>query len=274
MPELPEAETIVRDLQRKIVGRTITGARVVFADILGSDLTPRRLSHQVKGRLIQNVERRAKKVVLRLSGELVLVISLGMTGRVVASQAQRARELRHIAARFDLDDGSALLYDDARRFGSIEVYPAERWQQRQLTLGLEPLSDAFTADALFAMTRTSITPIRNWLLDQTRVSGIGNIYASEALFRAGVRPTRRARTLTRAEAARLRDTLRAVLNESINKRGTTVSDYRDAEGVEGGFGALLHVYDRAGQPCLRCGTTIKRVVFTNRSAFYCPQCQK
>jgi formamidopyrimidine-DNA glycosylase len=124
------------------------------------------------------------------------------------------------------------------------------------------------------MTRTSITPIRNWLLDQTRISGIGNIYASEALFRAGVRPTRRAHTLTRAESARLRDSLRAVLEDSINKRGTTVSDYRDADGVEGGFAALLHVYDRAGQACLRCSTKIKRVVFTNRSAFYCPQCQK
>lgn len=274
MPELPEAETIVRDLQRKVTGRTITGSKVFFADILGTDLTPRRLSRLVKGRLIQNVERRAKKVVLRLTGNHVLVISLGMTGRVVVSKAQRAQDLRHIAVRFELDDGGALLYDDARRFGSIEVYPAERWHQRQLTLGLEPFSDAFTAEALFAMTRTSRSPIRNWLLDQTRVSGVGNIYASEALYRAGVRPTRRAHKLTRAETARLRDTLRDVLNESINKRGTTVSDYRDADGVEGGFAALLHVYDRAGQPCLRCGTPIKRVVFTNRSAFYCPQCQK
>ena len=274
MPELPEAETIVRDLRRKVTGHTITGVRVSFADILGADLTPRRLARLVKGRLIQAVERRAKKVVLRLSGDLVLVISLGMTGRVVASRAERARDLRHIAVRFDLDDGGSLLYDDARRFGRIEVYPQERWQQRQLTLGVEPLSDDFTAELLHALTRTSTTPIRNWLLDQTRISGIGNIYASEALFRAGVRPTRRAHTLTRAEAARLRETLRAVLNESIDQRGTTVSDYRDADGVEGGFAALLHVYDRAGLPCLRCGTPIKRVVFTNRSAFYCPQCQK
>jgi formamidopyrimidine-DNA glycosylase len=274
MPELPEAETIVRDLRRKVAGRTITGVKVTFSDILGTDLTPRRLAGLVRHKLIQSVERRAKKVVLRLSGDLVLVISLGMTGRVVASRAERAKELRHIAVRFDLDDGSALLYDDARRFGSIEVYPQDRWHHRQLTLGVEPLSDDFTAELLFGMTRTSISPIRNWLLDQTRISGIGNIYASEALYRAGVRPTRRARTLTRAEAARLRDTLRDVLHESIDKRGTTVSDYRDADGMEGGFADRLHVYDRAGLPCRRCRTPIKRVVFTNRSAFYCPRCQK
>jgi len=274
MPELPEAETIVRDLQRKVTGRTITGTKVMHPDILGTQLTPPRLSRALKGKSIQRVERRAKKVVLRLTDELVLVISLGMTGRVVASKAERARDLRHVAVRFDLDDGSALLYDDARRFGSIEVYTTERWQQRQTSLGVEPLSDDFTAERLVAMTRTSISPIRNWLLDQTRVSGVGNIYAAEALYRAGVRPTRRANTITRAEAARLRDALREVLIASIEARGTSISDYRDVDGVEGGFAARLYVYDRAGLPCLKCTTPIKRVVFTNRSAFYCPQCQK
>lgn len=274
MPELPEAETIVRDLQRKIMGRTITGTRVFFADILGTNLTPQRLARLVKGRTITAVERRAKKVVLQLTGDSVLVISLGMTGRVVASKAERAKDLRHIAVRFDLDDGASLLYDDARRFGSIEIYTSADWQQRQTTLGIEPFSDEFTGSKLFELTRKSISPMRNWLLDQTRVSGIGNIYASEALYRAGVRPTRRANTLTRAEASRLRDTLREVLNASIEARGTTVSDYRDADGVEGGFAQLLRVYERHGQPCLRCGTNIKRVVFTNRSAYYCPQCQR
>ena len=274
MPELPEAETIVRDLQRKIIGRTITRAAVTHTDILGTELTPSKLARVTKGRKIQSVERRAKKIVLRLSGELVLVISLGMTGRVVASKAERAKELRHIAVRFDLDDGTSLLYDDSRRFGSIAIYTTADWLKRQLKLGTEPLSDDFTGPRLFEMTRTSISPIRNWLLDQTRVSGIGNIYASEALYRAGVRPTRRANTLTRVEASRLRDTLRDVLNASILARGTTLSDYRDADGVEGGFEPLLLVYDRHGRPCRKCKSLIKRVVFTNRSAFYCPKCQK
>lgn len=273
MPELPEAETIVRDLQRKVVGHMITGTKVIWPDILGAT-TPQKLAKLVRRKTINSVERRAKKVVLRLSDDYVMVISLGMTGRVVVSNAERARDLRHIAVKFDLDNNTSLLYDDSRRFGSIEVYTTDAWETRQVTLGVEPLSDEFTPQKLFEMTRTSISPIRNWLLDQTRVSGIGNIYAAEALYRAGVRPTRRANTLTRAEASRLRDTLRHVLEASINKRGTTLSDYRDADGVEGGFEPLLLVYDRDGQKCRKCGSIIKRVVFTNRSAFYCPKCQK
>jgi formamidopyrimidine-DNA glycosylase len=263
----------VRDLQRKVVGRTIVGSKVIWADILGG-LTPQKLARLVRRKTINSVERRAKKVVLRLSDDYVLVISLGMTGRVVVSNAERAHELRHVAVRFDLDNQTSLLYDDARRFGSIEVYAGAAWHDRQVSLGVEPLSGEFSGQKLFEMTRTSISPIRNWLLDQKRVSGIGNIYAAEALFRAGVRPTRRANTLTRAEAARLRDALVDVLQASIDKRGTTLSDYRDADGVEGGFEPLLLVYDRAGQSCRRCGSTIKRVVLTNRSAFYCPRCQK
>lgn len=273
MPELPEAETIVRDLQKKIAGHTITGTKVFFPDILGSGLTPQRLSRLVRNHKIIKVERRAKKIVLHLSSDRVMVISLGMTGRAVVGRS-RAADLRHIAVQFQLDDGRTLFYDDARRFGSIEVFNTDDWQHRQVGLGVEPLSDEFTPERLFLMTRGSITPIRNWLLDQKRVAGVGNIYASEALFRARVRPTRRARTLTRAEAERLRAGIREVLSAAIDARGTTFSDYRDADGNKGGFEPLLQVYDRAGQPCVRCGTPIKRVVFTNRSAFYCPQCQK
>jgi formamidopyrimidine-DNA glycosylase len=275
MPELPEAETIVRDLRGKIVGRTIVATKVTFPDVLDGDTTPVRLGRTLKGRTVQAVTRRAKKVVLHFDNDVILAISLGMTGRVVVSNAQRAKDLRHVAVRFDLDDGTALLYDDIRRFGRLELFSADSWSERQeQTLGVEPLSNDFTADKLFELTRTSIVPIRNWLLDQRHVVGIGNIYAAEALFRAGVRPTRRTRTLTRAECARLRDTIRSVLAEAIRKRGTTISDYRDASGEEGGFVGRLQVYDRHGQPCVKCRTLIKRVVFTNRSSFYCPKCQK
>jgi formamidopyrimidine-DNA glycosylase len=273
MPELPEAETIVRDLQKKVVGKKVVGTSVFKADILGNR-TPQQFQRTLKGRTIEDVTRRAKKVVIQFDNDLILAISLGMTGRVVVSTAQRATELRHVAARLDLDDGSALLYDDSRRFGSLELFSGESWHERQSTLGVEPLSDEFTAEALHTLTRTSVVPIRNWLLDQRHVVGVGNIYAAEALYRAGIRPTRRARTLTRAETARLRDTLRGVLAAAVRGRGTTLSDYRDANGEAGGYEARLQVYDRAGRPCPKCATPIKRVVFTNRSAFYCPSCQK
>jgi formamidopyrimidine-DNA glycosylase len=274
MPELPEAETIVRDLRTRAAGARVAGVRVPRPDILAPGTSARRLAARLRGRRIHDVARRGKNVVLVFDGELRLVINLGMTGRVVASDATRAHELRHVAARIDLEGGRALLYDDARRFGRLELCDAERWRALDARLGVEPLSDAFTAERLHALSRGSIVPIRNWLLDQRRVAGVGNIYANEALYRAGVRPTRRARTLTRNETARLRDALRAVLGESIVARGTTISDYRDASGEIGGFDRRLRVYDRAGEPCATCRAPIKRIVLSNRSAYYCPNCQR
>lgn len=274
MPELPEAETIVRDLRARLPGSTVTRVRVTHADVLHPGLTPLTLDRRLRGRTFTGVSRRGKNVVLELEGGFKLVINLGMTGRVVTSDVVRAGELRHIAVRFALADGRALLYDDARRFGDIDLRDEQAWAVRDAQLGVEPLSTAFTAELLHALTRTSITPIRNWLLDQRRVAGVGNIYAIEALFRAGVRPTRRARTLSRRETAALRDALRDVLQESIDARGTTINDYRDASGEPGNFDRRLRVYDRAGEPCTRCGTEIRRVVLSNRSAFYCRHCQK
>jgi formamidopyrimidine-DNA glycosylase len=274
MPELPEAETIVRDLRARLPGSTVARAHVTHADVLHPGITPAALDRHLRGRTFTGVSRRGKNVVLELDGGLRIVINLGMTGRVVTSDAARAGELRHIAVRIALVDGRALLYDDARRFGDIDVRDEDGWTARDAQLGVEPLSDAFTAELLHALTRASIMPIRNWLLDQRRVAGVGNIYALEALFRAGVRPTRRARTLTRRETAALRHALRAVLQESIDARGATISDYRDASGERGTFARRLLVYDRAGEPCTSCGTVIRRIVLSNRSAFYCRCCQK
>lgn len=213
-------------------------------------------------------------MLLTLDGGFILMINLGMTGRLVVSQAPRAAELRHVAVRFQLDDGRALLYDDVRRFGRIELHTQASWPARDRTLGLEPLLAEFTPKALQNLLRASRTPIRTWLLDQRRVAGVGNIYANEALFRARIDPRRRAESLSRGEARRLRDALRNVLEEAIAARGTTVSDYRDGQGEAGAFEPRLEVYDRAGRPCPRCGTPIERIVMTNRSAFFCPKCQR
>jgi formamidopyrimidine-DNA glycosylase len=274
MPELPEAETIVRDLRARIPGSTVTRVVVRHEDVLHRGLSPAMFGRRLRGRSVTGVSRRGKNVVIEFDAGLRLVINLGMTGRVVTSDAARAGELRHVAVSLHLRDGRAILYDDARRFGDLDLRDEAGWAARDAELGVEPLSDAFTAELLHALTRTSITPVRNWLLDQHRVAGVGNIYALEALFRAGIRPTRRARTLRRRETTALRDTLRDVLQESIDARGTTISDYRDASGEPGTFIGRLRVYDRQGEPCLTCGTAIKRVVLSNRSAFYCPACQK
>jgi formamidopyrimidine-DNA glycosylase len=213
-------------------------------------------------------------VVLRLEDGARLVVNLGMTGRLVLSDAPRAAELTHVAVAFRLDDGRSLFYDDVRRFGLLQLFEPGAWHMRDAELGLEPLADELTAEALWTMTRRTRVPIRNFLLDQYRVAGVGNIYALEACYRAGIRPTRRAHRLSRAEAARLRDELRNVLRQAIRHRGTTFSDYRDASGEAGDFGPLLRIYGREGEPCPTCGAPIKRKVLTNRSAFYCPACQR
>ena len=272
MPELPEAETIARDLAPRLAGARIAAVATEHADVLASD--PATFADQLVGRVIAGAGRRGKNVVVPMKDGARLVVNLGMTGRLVLSDAPRAGELRHVAVRFELHDGRALLYDDVRRFGLLELFEPAAWRERDAELGLEPLGDAFTAAALHAMTRRTRVPIRNFLLDQYRVAGVGNIYALEALFLAGIRPTRRGRTLTRKDAARLRDSLRDVLRRAIEHRGTTFSDYRDGSGEAGGFEPLLRVYGREGTPCTACGTSIKRRVLTNRSAFYCPACQR
>jgi formamidopyrimidine-DNA glycosylase len=274
MPELPEAETIVRDLADRVPGSTIMRVTVTHHDVLHRGLSAATLGRRLRNRVISGVSRRGKNVVLELDGGYRMIINLGMTGRVVTSDAPRAGELRHVAVAFHLADGRAILYDDARRFGDIDLRDDAGWLERDAELGVEPLSDEFTAELLHALTRRSVTPIRNWLLDQRRVAGVGNIYAIEALFRAGIRPTRRARTLRRRETTALRETLQAVLRESIEARGTTISDYRDGTGERGGFDRRLRVYDREGLPCTACATPVRRVVLSNRSAFYCPSCQR
>jgi formamidopyrimidine-DNA glycosylase len=274
MPELPEAETIARDLRGRIVGARVRGVHVVHRDVLDPTLSPAHLASALAGREITGVGRRGKNVILSFSGDLTLRVNLGMTGRLVVSDSPRAAEFRHVAVRFDLDDGRALLYDDIRRFGRIELHTPESWREVEGTLGVEPLSERFTGKLLHELTRRSRTPIRNWLLDQRQVAGIGNIYANEALWHARVHPARPANTLTSAEARRLRDALQEVLRDAITARGTTISDYRDSSGEAGGYGVRLQVYGRQGEPCPRCGTAIERIVLSNRSAFFCPKCQR
>jgi len=271
MPELPEVETIARDLDPRLRHRRITGVSTVHDDVIHGPA--RAFAHALADRRIAGVGRRGKNVVARLDDDRRLVVNLGMTGRLVTSDSPRAGELHHVAVRFHLDDRRDLLYDDTRRFGLLRVYSPNAWLERDRELGIEPLSDALTTDALWALTKATRTPVRNFLLDQYRVAGVGNIYALEALFRAGIRPTRRGKRITRDEAGRLRDALRDVLNRAIEHRGTTFSDYRDGSGEAGAFEPLLQVYGREGKPCKACGTLIKRTVLTNRSAFYCPDCQ-
>ena len=178
----------------------------------------------------------------------------------------------HPAAIFHFESGGSLVYDDVRRFGRLRALDSSGWRRWSRTLGPEPLAPSFTAERLAAALQSD-APIRTRLLDQKRVAGVGNIYAVEALWGARVHPARRSRTLTEVEVAALHRWLRRVLRQAIRARGTTLRDYRTAEGGTGGYGPTLKAYGREGDPCSRCRTPIERLVFGGRSAFLCPRCQ-
>jgi formamidopyrimidine-DNA glycosylase len=270
MPELPEVETIVRDLARLLPGSTIRKIEVFKADLIDGD-TPEGFASKIKGRKIRGVTRRAKNIVMDLGRDRLLV-NLGMTGRLLVTRTQD-EEPTHLGVRLTLDKGRELRYHDVRRFGRLWTLTDDAWQAFDGELGVEPLSDDFTPEWLQQAAARSRVAVKTWLMDQARVVGVGNIYASEALFRAGVDPRRPANTLTPEELARVRDGVRQVLSEAIEFRGTTFLDYRDASGEEGAFAARLKVYDREGQTCGVCGGTVQRIVQGGRSTFFCPSCQ-
>lgn len=271
MPELPEVETIVRDLARLLPGATVRDVEVVHADLVQGE-SAEEFAAGLRGAAFRGVTRRAKNILLETDRGL-LVVNLGMTGRLlVLGEGDVAPT--HPGVRFRLEDGRELAYHDVRRFGCLQRYTPGAWARREEELGVEPLSDAFTAEWLHRNAQRSRVAVKTWLMDQRRVVGVGNIYASEALFRAGVDPRRPANALGENEAARVVEAVRGVLREAIDFRGTTLLDYRDASGERGEFAARLRVYDREGEPCRSCGTPVERIVQGGRSTFFCPQCQR
>jgi formamidopyrimidine-DNA glycosylase len=270
VPELPEVETIVRDLARLLPGARIRRVEVARPDLIDGD-TPDGFAAAVTGKTIRSVERRAKNIVMDL-GDGRLLVNLGMTGRLLVARAED-EEPTHLGVRLHLDRGRELRYHDVRRFGRLWTMTEAEWRAWDGELGVEPLSDGFSTEWLVEKARRSKVAIKVWLMDQARVVGVGNIYASEALFRAGVDPRRPANTLDAGELGRVRDGVRQVLQEAIDHRGTTFLDYRDARGEEGAFASRLKVYDREGQPCPGCKGHIERIVQAGRSTFFCPSCQ-
>jgi formamidopyrimidine-DNA glycosylase len=276
VPELPEAETIVRGLRTPLVGRRVSDVEVLRSDLL---VTPAdELRDRMTGARFTRVRRRGKNLVLDLdSGESIeshLVVNLGMSGRLLHRPLDdQTPPPTHPGVRWTLDDGSLLIYHDVRRFGRLDLKSPAALRKWHRGLGPEPLSRAFTCERFLESLATSTSPVRTWLLDQRRVAGVGNIYANEALFLAGIHPETPARQVPRERARQLHRSLRSVLREAIRNRGTTLRDYRTAQGWEGSHAGRLRVYGRNGLPCFRCNTMIERIVFGGRSAFLCPRCQ-
>ena len=275
MPELPETETIARDLDREIRGRLVTEVVVVKPDVLRG-ATPAELAIRVIGKRVERAWRRAKLVVLDLNSGERLVVQPRFTGALLLSRGPLPdTEAPYSTLHFRLDDGRDLHYRDIRRLGTVTIMSPARFDEYSASLGIEPLDPAFTDTHLSGILRGSKQAVKKVLMDQRVVVGIGNIYANEACWRAGIDPSRSARTVTPEEAAALRAGIVGVLTESIAARGTSFRDYRDASGGRGDFERSLAVYGRGGEPCLRCGARLVEThVIDGRTTVLCAGCQR
>jgi formamidopyrimidine-DNA glycosylase len=274
VPELPETETIARDLDARIAGRQIIAARVTKSDVL-REITRARFVRRVRGARVTRCWRRAKLVVIDLSSGERIVVQPRFTGALLIDAGDLpAEERRYSTVELSLDDGTSVHYRDIRRLGTVSLMSVDRFDRYAGGLGIEPLDPAFTAEHLSALLSGSRQAVKKVLMDQRRIAGIGNIYANEALWRARIDPSRSARSITTDEAVRLRDSVVGVLRESIAARGTSFRDYRDASGARGGFLKRLAVYGRAGQRCLRCSDAlIVTHEIDGRSTVLCARCQ-
>ncbi len=272
MPELPEVETTRRGLAPHCVGVSITRLKVREPRLRWP--IPENAPTQVAGRVIETLDRRGKYLLFRLSGDVTMIVHLGMSGSVRVVSDDRPPQ-RHDHVDIVLSTGQRLRYTDPRRFGSVHVTDkAPEHHPLLARLGPEPLSDQFNTDYLFAQARHRAVAVKALIMDSHIVVGVGNIYATEALFRAGIHPRRAAGRIAKARYERLVVAIREVLGAAIEMGGTTLRDYSGTDGAPGYFQQTLDVYGRAGQPCRRCGRTIRSLRLTQRASAYCPSCQR
>ena len=296
MPELPEVETVARDLQAWVAGSTIQCAEVFWDRTIRHPQPQDRFVAEIEGATIRRVTRRAKTVLIHLEDGRVMTVALRMTGALIVAPPGTAVD-PFVRVVFHLADGRELRYRDVRKFGRIGLWPGgglrsvgagRGARSRKVAEGTtayrigevfsghgpEPLSRGFTVERFAERLGRRSAKLKTLLLDQSFIAGVGNIYADEALWRARLHPLRAADTLTADEVRRLHRSIRRVLRQGIANRGASFSDYVDARGEEGGNAERLAVYRRTGEPCLRCGRPIERIVVGQRSTHFCPRCQR
>ena len=272
VPELPEVETVVRDLRPLLVGRTVTAVAVGKLKLRNPWWKAGEETHLI-GQSVAAIHRRGKHIRIELTGGGCLLVHLGMTGQFTVASANAPTET-HTHFVFQLNDGNQLRYRDARRFGSVELHAshADTWYALEITLGWEP--DDIDPEEFAHGVRTSKRTLKAILLDQTFVAGVGNIYADESLFRAKLHPETRGEKVPAAACDRLRIAIQEVIAKAIEGRGSTIRDYVGGSGLKGGYQLEFAVYGRTGEPCLRCATPIKMVRVAGRSSHFCPKCQR
>ncbi|NDJ61992.1 MAG: bifunctional DNA-formamidopyrimidine glycosylase/DNA-(apurinic or apyrimidinic site) lyase [Chloroflexi bacterium] len=270
MPELPEVETVVRGLRAPLVGRTLAGMWYDWPRTIRTP-DPADFAARINGQTVHAVERRAKYILCQLDHD-ILVVHLKMTGRLYVAADTAVHDAdRWVHFYAQLDGGQQLRFSDARKFGFVAL--VTDFATLAPDLGVEPLSDDFTIALMQARLQRHHKSIKALLLDQNFVAGVGNIYADEALHRAQIHPLRAADSLNTAEIARLHTTIPAVLFEGIEREGASINWYRKPDGSNGSAQKFFHVYDRAGEPCLTCGSPIAKIRVAQRGTHFCPTCQ-
>ncbi|HTW11340.1 MAG TPA: bifunctional DNA-formamidopyrimidine glycosylase/DNA-(apurinic or apyrimidinic site) lyase [Solirubrobacteraceae bacterium] len=271
MPELPEVETIRRQLAPHLQGRTLT--RVDIYDYRWTlPAPPELIAAELTGATVHRLGRLGKYMIWELDGDRHLLVHLRMTGALLFDPGEAPA---HARVRFELDSGEVLYYVDPRRFGTGTLLSSTQARDRYLAqrLGVEPFSDAFTAKYLREQARNRTAPIKSFVLDQRRIAGVGNIYADEALHRAGIHPLRPAGSLKPAQWEALKQAIEAALSAGIDAKGASIDDYRHIDGARGSFQNLFLVHTRAGEPCPTCGTAIRKLTVGGRGTYVCETCQ-
>jgi formamidopyrimidine-DNA glycosylase len=276
MPELPEVETVCQGLARVLIGARFTDAEQHRGDLRTA--LPKNLPARLKGRRIEAIARRAKYILVTLDKDEVLLLHLGMSGRLVISHDDKKPPGKHDHLVFHFDNGATVRFNDPRRFGMCDLVAAQDIARHKLLrrLGVEPLGPGLTVDWLAAKFKGKKISIKNALMDQRIIAGIGNIYACEALFYAGINPKRKAGTCTKAQIGKLVPAINKVLNSAVASGGSTLRNYVQSNGDLGGFQHHFAVYDHEDQPCPNCRCDfkktggIRRIVQGGRSTFYCP----
>jgi formamidopyrimidine-DNA glycosylase len=274
MPELPEVEVLRRSLEPHLVGDRIE--RVVVTNAaLREPVRTRELARRVTGRTVEGLRRRSKYLLIDLEGGQTLVVHLGMSGRLTLVPAGTPPE-PHEHVAFHLRSGRRLRFRDPRRFGVVFAVPTHKLERDPhfAALGVEPLEHGFSGEVLRGSAAGRRGPVKAFLMDAGVVVGVGNIYATEALFRAGIHPARSVARISAQRWERLAEAVVAVLRQAITQGGTTLNDFADGEGRSGYFQVSLAAYDREGEPCIACGEPVRRLVQSGRSTYYCRRCQR
>lgn len=284
MPELPEVQTIVSDLQARSLQKKIGQVRVLLPKIVKNG--PKKFAQELKGNSIATASRRGKLMIFGLSSGKHLLVHLRMTGQLIyqdqsgilaGGHGEEVGELpgKHTHVEICFQDGSRLYFNDQRQFGVLQVVPKDKLEGHLAKFGPEPLGKEFTLAKFKEILRGRKGNIKALLLDQAKIAGLGNIYADEVLFDASISPNRKANSLEAEEIKKIHQAIRKILRKAIRYRGTTFNDYRDAQGRQGGFLKHLKVYQREGEKCLRCKKgVIKKEKIAGRGTHFCPQCQK